>query len=127
MFFSNEPSITEKGPLYLVQSFRLDWRVRRCAKFLEDSFLHAKLQNGEMISQDPVYHKTGLCNLYRTASNKQLRGYFPDEQRRLSGIDFSEAVAFIEETLLTSTDEIPTFKRLDLLKQCNTHLSQLET
>ena len=76
-----------------------------------------------MIAQDPVYHKACLRNLYRTASNKQLRGYLLDEKRRLSGIAFGEVVSLIEETLLISSNEIPTFKLSDLIKQYNTHLS----
>ena len=124
-FFCNESSTAEKGPLHLVQSYRLDQRVRRCANMLEDSLLHAKLQNGDMIAQDAVYHKACLSNLYRSASNKQLGGYFSNEQRKLSGIAFGEVVAFMEETLLTPTDEIPTFKLSDLIKLYNTHLSDL--
>ena len=73
------------------------------------SFLHAKLQNGDMIAQDAVYHKACVSNLYRTGSNKHLGGYFSDEQRKLSGIAFGEVVTFIQETLSTSTDQILTF------------------
>ena len=83
-----------------------------CANILEDTFLYAKLQLGDMIAQDAVYHKACLSNLYRNASNKQLRGYFSDSQRKLSSIAFGEVVAFIEEAHLTSTNEIPTFKFL---------------
>ena len=90
LFLCNESSITEKGPSYMVQSFRLDQKVRICANLLEGSFLHAKLQNGDMIAQDAVYHKACVSNLYRTASNKHLGGYFSDEQRKLSGIAFGE-------------------------------------
>lgn len=124
-FFCNESSTAEKGPLHLVQSYRLDQRVRRCANILEDSLLHAKLQNGDMIAQDAAYHKACLSNVYRSASNKQLGGNFSKEQRKLCGIAFGEVVAFMEETLLTSTDEIPTFKLSDLIKLYNTHLSDL--
>ena len=92
---------------------------------LEDSFLHAKLENGDRIAQDAVCHKVCLSNLYRTASNKQLGEYFSDEQRRISGIAFGEVAVFIKEILLKLTDKIPTFKLSDLIKRYNTHLSQL--
>ena len=36
----------EKNPLHLVQSFRLDQGMRRCAHILNDSLLYAKLQGG---------------------------------------------------------------------------------
>ena len=121
--FFHESSITEKSLLHLIQSFRLDQRVQKCANLLEDAFFHAKLQNCDMIAQDAVYHKACLRNLYRTASNKQLRGYLLDEKRRLSGIAFGEVVSLVEETLLISSNEIPTFKLSNLIKQYNTHLS----
>ena len=76
--------------------------------------MHAKLQNGDMIAQDVVYHKACLSGLYRTASNKQLGGYFSDGQRRFIGIAFCEVV--VERNVLLK----------DLLKQYNTHLSQLD-
>ena len=44
--------ITKKNILHLVQSFRLDQRMRRCAHILNDSLLHAKLQGGDLIAQD---------------------------------------------------------------------------
>ena len=69
-FFCDNTASTEKGSLHLVQSFRLDQRVRRCANVLEDSYLHAKLQNGDIIAQDAMYHKVCLSNLYRSASYK---------------------------------------------------------
>ena len=75
-------------------------------KFVRNFFLHAKLQNGDMIAHDALYHKACLSNLYRTASNKQLGGYFSDGHRRLSGIAFGEVVAFIEETLLKSDSHL---------------------
>ena len=31
---------------------------------LEDTYLHVKLQNGDMIAQDVVYHRACLGNLY---------------------------------------------------------------
>ena len=124
-FFCNEPSSTEKGSLHLVQSYRLDQRVRRCANLLEDSILYAKLQNGDMIAQDAMYHRDCLSNLYRKESNKQLGGHYSEQQRKLSGIAFGEIVAFIEETLLTSTNEISTFKLSDLIRLYTAHLAKL--
>lgn len=124
-FFCNEEQSTEKGPLHLVQSYRLDQRFRMCVNLLEDSFLHAKLQCGDMIAQDALYHKICLTNLYRKASNKQLGGHYSEKQRKLAGIAFGEVVAYIEETLLTSTNEISTFKLSDLIKLYTAHLVKL--
>ena len=115
-FFCDNTASTEKGPLHLVQSFRLDQRVRRCANVLEDSYLHAKLQNGDLIAQDAMYHKVCLSNLYRSASYKQLEGNFSDYERKLQRITFGEVVAFIEESFMASTEQIPAFKLSDLMK-----------
>ena len=49
-FFCGNAADSERGNLHLVQSFRLDQRVRRCANVLEDNHLHAKLQNVDMIA-----------------------------------------------------------------------------
>ena len=127
-FFCDNTASTEKGPLHLVQSFRLDQRVRRCANVLEDSYLHAKLQklqNGDLIAQDAMYHKVCLSNLYRSASYKQLEGNFSDYERKLQGIAFGEVVDFIEESLMTSTEQITAFKLSDLIKLYVARLSPL--
>ena len=72
-FFLCDEPVNEKYPLYLVQSFRLDQRVRRCAHILNDSLLHVKLQGGDLIAQDAKYHRYCLTNLYRKLSNIQLK------------------------------------------------------
>ena len=123
-FFCNLPSTSEKDALHLVQSFRLDQRVRRCANILQDSFLHAKLQNGDMITQDAMYHKACLSNFYRKASAKRLEGHYTDEMRKLPGIAFGQVVEFIEETVTNATQEIPLFKLSDLVKLYNAQLKE---
>ena len=82
-FFCGDSSDSAKGPLHLVQSFQLNQRARRCANLLEDSYLHAKLQNGDMITQDAKYHRNSLSKLYSSAVNKQLEGNFSDHERKL--------------------------------------------
>ena len=115
----------EKSPLHAVHSFRLDQRVRRCARILDDSLLHAKLQCGDMIAQDAMYHRGCLSNLYRNASSVQLEGHYTDQERRLHGIAFSELISFIEETVTSSQDRIPIFKLSDLRKLYCRHLEHL--
>ena len=104
------------NPLYLVQSFRLDQRVRRCAKILDDTVLYAKLQNGDMIAQDEMYRRPCLLDLYRKASTSQLEGHYSDKERQLHGIAFSEIVAFLETSCISVEDEIPVFRLSDLNK-----------
>ena len=57
--------------LHLFQSFCLYQLVRRCTNILKDSSLYAKLQNGELIAQDIMYHRVCLNKLYKTASSLQ--------------------------------------------------------
>ena len=92
---------------------------------LEDSYLHEKLQNGDLIAQDVMYHKVCLSNLYRSASYKQQEGNFSDYERKLQGIAFGEVIAFIEESLMASTEQIPAFKLSDLIKLYVARLSAL--
>ena len=123
-FFCDSPSTT-KNPLHLVQSFRLDRCVRRCANLLKDNLLHAKLQNGDMIAQDAMYHKSCLNNLYKKESEKQLEGHYSDEERKLHGIAFGEIISFIEESVTEAIDNIPIFKLSDLIKMYNSRLKEL--
>ena len=109
-FFCGDSADSRKGPLHLAQSFQLDQRVRRCSNMLEDSYLHAKLQYGDMIVQDAKYYRNCQSKLCRSAANKQLEGNFSNHERKLRGVAFEEVLAFIEETLLTGTEEILTFK-----------------
>ena len=115
--------ITKKNILHLVQSFRLDQRMRRCAHILNDSLLHAKLQGRDLIAQDAKYHR--LTDLYRKASNIQLEGHFTNDKRKLHGIVFGRVISFNEEALLNITDTIPVFKLSDLIKHYNSSLQDL--
>ena len=56
-FFCGDSAGTEKGLLHLLQSSRVDRRVHIWAHLLEDCYLPAKLQNGDMIAQDAMYYK----------------------------------------------------------------------
>ena len=79
-----------------------------------------------MIAQDAKYHRICLSKLYQSAGNKQLEGNFSDRERKLRGVAFGEVVAFIEETLLTATEEILTFKLSDFIKLYTSQFSALD-
>ena len=96
--------------MYLVQSFRLDQRVRRCAHILNDSLLHAKLQGGDLIAQDAKCNCYCLTNIYRKASNIQLEGHFTNDERKLHGVAFGRVISFIEEALFNTADAVPVFQ-----------------
>ena len=104
-----------------LQFFRLNQRVQRCAKILDDTILYAELQQGDMIAQDALYHRKCLLDLYRKANAKQVEGYYTELERQLHGITFSEIVSFIEEAFNTSGEAVPSFKLSDLNKMyCET-------
>ena len=98
IYFCYEPSSTESGELHLVLSFRLDLGVRRYAKVFHNSILHTKLQHGDMIAQDAMYHQNCLTSLYKKALAKQLEGQYTGDKRKLRGMVFGSVVAFIEES-----------------------------
>lgn len=58
-------------------------------------------------------------------SNKGLGGHFSENQRKLTRTPFGDVVTFIEKTVLTSADQIPTFRLSDLIKLYNSHLSEI--
>ena len=124
-FFCDLPGVGSKNPLHFVQSFRLDQRVRRCARILSDTILQGKLKMGDMIAQDVKYHTSCLLKLYRNASSAQLEGHFSDKQRQIHGIAVSQLVSFIEETVLIATDTIPVLKLSDLVKLYYQYLKDL--
>ena len=62
--------------------------------------LHAKLQQGDMIAQDAMYHDNCLIEMYRTPNSKQLEGHYTDSERQLHGIALSVIIFFIEENTI---------------------------
>ena len=59
----------DKKPLHLIQSFRLYYLVKTFARTLNDSLLHPKLQDGDLVAKDAKYHLDCLNQLYRNTSN----------------------------------------------------------
>ena len=95
--------------------FKLDRGVRKCAYILNDTMLHATLQNGDMIAQDATYHRACLTNLYKKASKAQVGdGDISDDERKIHGIAFAELISLIEERVENAGNIIPVFKSSDL-------------
>ena len=113
------------NPLHHVHTFRLDQRVRRCAHLLNNCNLHAKLQQGDMIAQDAMYHDNCLKELYRTPNSKQLEGHYTDSERQLHGIALSVIIFFIEENTIESITNIALFKLSDLTKMYDEALENM--
>ena len=96
-FFCVKPSSPESGELHLIQSFRLDLRVRRCANVLQYSILYTKLKNW-WYDCLRCYVPSKLTSLFKKASPKQLKNQYTDDERKPRGMAFGSAVLFIEES-----------------------------
>ena len=94
---------------------------------MEDFQLLGKLNSGDMIAQDAMYHKICLLNLYRQASSAQLDGTYTEKEQRCHGIAFSKLIMYIEDHIDASSasDIIPVMKLSDLVKVYRQFLEEL--
>ena len=121
-FFCDKEDTTDK--LRKVMTFRLDKRVRRCALLTQNTMLLAKLENGDLIAQDALYHAICLCDLYRKSeSTIDESKVHSDYEKQLHGTVLSELVAYIEETSLHNN--VFRFKLADLRKMYEDRLKEL--
>lgn len=94
-------------------TFQLDEKVRKCALFLKDSKLLAKLSMGDVISQELKYHSACLISLYRRAQPKFDNE--PHKNQLRHGLVFAELTEFMQEVKDTSSgDQLAVFKLADL-------------
>ena len=89
----------ELGQLRKACTFRLDKKVRECAKVLQDSDLLAKLSCGDMMAQDALYHATCLLNLYKKANQLNSDANGVSDEKELHGIVLAELASFIEQAV----------------------------
>ena len=91
----------KEGNLHIVSTFRLDTKVQQCARTLEDNFLFGKLNSGDMVALDAMYHAKCLIALCNKA-NQQLYGRdYTDNEKHLNGIVLAELASFMEQTANT--------------------------
>ena len=108
-----------------MHTFKLDAKVRAAAKDTDNTVLYAKLQNGDMVAQDALYHSDCLCQLYRDASKARIGEDVDHEKRKLHGLAFAKVISFIDEMLLESEEIIPVFKLADLIKFYTKNLNEV--
>ena len=75
---------SSEGTIHRVLTFQLDKRVRKCATILEDVDLLGKLNSGDMIARDAMYHSPCLLDLYRRCYRKENETVFDDTDQRIS-------------------------------------------
>ena len=117
---------TRNKVLHQVSTLGLDSRVRECATALHDKKLLAKLSGGDLVALEEKYHAPCLAMLYKRA--KAVRYTDDDEEeiiQKPEGIVLAELVAYIEESRICSTTELPVFKLADLASKYESRLQQL--
>ena len=117
---------TRNKVLHQVLTLGLDSRVRECATALHDKKLLAKLSEGDLVALEAKYHAPCLAMLYKRA--KAVRYTDDDEEEILlkpEGIVLAELVAYIKESRICSTTELPVFKLADLASKYESRLQQL--
>ena len=64
-------------------TFQLEKPVRKCATILEDADLLGKLNSGDMIARDTMYHSPCLLDLYKKSYRKENETVFDDTDKRI--------------------------------------------
>ena len=112
-FFCGKPPGT--SGLHEAATFQVDERVRRCAMFLKDTKLLAKLSTADMVALEAKYHTKCLVGLYnhaRKAKDEKFKDI--DDRKVASGIASAELVMYIKETQQMDKERAPVFKLNDL-------------
>ena len=106
------------GFLHAVSTFNVESKVRRCAYQLSDEILISKLNGGDMVALDAMYHAPCLTDLYRRAKDIGCE-IQNDTDVLYHGTALAELVNYIEDQ--RGDDVRPVFKLMELTKMniCN--------
>lgn len=119
--FCGEDSSTAK--LHEVSTFKLDYRVRKCAHDLKDQELIAKLSSvGDLMAQEAKYHAKCLAHLYSRAQRYKSQNK-NEEVNSNQSIALAELITYIEEC--RHETDTRTFRLADLVKLYEERLRQL--
>ena len=72
----------------MVHTIRVDARVRQAAIDANNPIPYAKLQNGDMSPQDPLYHADCLCGLYREAQQTRFGSVVVEKKNDIMALSF---------------------------------------
>lgn len=112
----------QEGILHEVSTFKLDHKVRKCARDIKDQALIAKLDsNTDMIAQEAKYHAVCLARLYKNAS--KVRKQQDNELNSNESIALAELISYLEDCR-RFTDK-HSFKLTDIEKLYKQRLLQL--
>ena len=102
----------------------LDDRVGQCAFQLQDKVLIAKLNAGDLISQEAIHYAKCLVSLYNKPGRLNQNTEDGDE-KIIKGIALAQLVSHIEESRAESVHSIPVFQLAALAEMYSTRLQQL--
>lgn len=103
-------------------TFKLDDKLRKCALFLQDEKLLAKLSAGDIIAQELKYHPACLTRLYRKAQ-PLLENDEPQKEQMRHGLVFAELTEYMQEVRDTSSgDQLVVFRLADLARMYHLRL-----
>lgn len=74
------------------QTFNMDKRVRQCALDLQDTVLLAKFCDGDLMSQEAIYHVKCRLSLYSKERNEKKCSDPDSTNKKLKGIVLAELV-----------------------------------
>lgn len=120
----------DEDDLTEAMTMKLNKRVNKCAKILNDGKLLAKLSAGDVVAQELKYHGACLAGLYNRERAhlraQELKSSGEMEKEEAYPIAFSELVTFIMETKAASEAlDPPIFRLADLCVLYKQRLQQL--
>ena len=114
---------SSEGTLHRVLTFQLDKRVHKCTTILEDVDLLGKLNSGDMIACDAMYHSPCLLDLYRKSYRKENETVFDNTDKRIYRQVLAELVQYMEQ--VAKDKNTYTFKLVDLAKLYKERVKEL--
>ena len=104
-------------------TFQLDKQVHKCTTILENVDLLGKLNSGDMIAYDAIYHSPCLLDLYRKSYRKENETVFDNTDKRIYRQVLAELVQYMEQ--VAKDENTYTFRLVDLAKVYKERVKEL--
>ena len=114
---------SSEGTLHRELTFQLYKQVRKYATILEDVDLLGKLNSGDMIAREAMYHSPCLLDLYRKYYRKEKETVFDDTDKQIYGLVLAELVQYMEQ--VGKEENTYKFKLVDLAKLYKERVKEL--
>lgn len=126
-FFCDKPLTDIKAERRESATRNIDFRVRDCAKTLQDTDLLAKLSAGDLVAQEAKYHPKCLVSLYNRAERAEEarnNSVSSRHEKMCHAIALADIVSYIEDTRYGQSVR-PVFKMPDIVSMYSDRLKQL--